>query len=269
MKRLSYIFLALCILLAAVFSSACVGNPDSAAGDKLTIVTAATIQPFEYYNDENQMVGIDIDLGNELCKELGLTPVFIDTNFYTIPEKLESGEADMSLSMMTVTDERKKSLDFSIPYASSHQVVIVKKENANYIIPTKDELAAELAANKIRLGIERGTTGEALLEEYAVPADRIVKYYDMANAVPDLLSGKISGIVYDSMPAKILCSKNPELGVIETDFGYEEYAIAFKKGNTILRDKVNAVLEKLIQSGTVDKIVKSYNPAFKVVFLVS
>ena len=184
-----------------------------AAGGKLVMATNAEFPPYEFH-DGDKIVGIDAEIAQAIADELGMELEIEDIAFDSIIPEIVSGKADMALAGMTVTEDRKASVDFSDTYATASQMIIVKEDSKRY--------------NK---GFE---------------------------AVQALSQGKIDAVVIDGEPAKTFVSETEGLKILDEAFTVEEYAIAVKKGNTELLDKVNGALETLKDNGTLDEIVAKY-----------
>ena len=92
----------------------------------LTMATNATFQPYEYYDGDN-IVGIDVDIAQAICDKLGYDLKVEDMEFDAIVNAVKSGKADFGAAGMTVTEDRKKSIDFTDPYTTAEQVIIVQK----------------------------------------------------------------------------------------------------------------------------------------------
>ena len=99
-----------------------------AAGGKLVMATNAEFPPYEYY-DGDKIVGIDVDIAQAIADELGMTLEIEDVAFDSIIPEIVSGKADMALAGMTVTEDRKASVDFSDTYATASQMIIVKEDS--------------------------------------------------------------------------------------------------------------------------------------------
>ena len=180
-----------------------------------------------------------------------------DMEFDSIINAVDSGKADVGLAGMTVTEERKQSVDFSISYTTSKQVIIVAEDST---IASPDDLDAK------KIGVQLGTTGDLYLtwdKEDGIysEATTIEQYNTAMEAVQALLQGKLDAVVIDQEPAKVFVEKNEGLKILETEYIEEEYAIAIKKGNTELLEAVNATITELKESGELQKIIEKYIPA--------
>ena len=206
-----------------------------AAGGKLVMATNAEFPPYEFH-DGDKIVGIDAEIAQAIADELGMELEIEDIAFDSIIPEIVSGKADMALAGMTVTEDRKASVDFSDTYATASQMIIVKEDS---------EIAGPDDLKGVTVGVQLGTTG-------------VERYNKGFEAVQALSQGKIDAVVIDGEPAKTFVSETEGLKILDEAFTVEEYAIAVKKGNTELLDKVNGALETLKDNGTLDEIVAKY-----------
>ena len=171
-----------------------------------------------------------------------------DIAFDSVIPEVTSGKADIGMAGMTVTEERKQSVDFSDTYAEASQVIIVKSDSA---IASPDDLKDKI------IGVQTGTTGDI----YATDdfGDKNVERYNKGmEAVQALSQGKIDAVIIDREPAKVFVKENTGLKILDEAYTTEEYAIAVAKGNTKLLSNINAALAELKADGTLDKIVSKY-----------
>ena len=221
-----------------------------AEGGVLVMATNAEFEPWEYY-EGSEIVGIDVEIAQAIADKLGMELEVEDMAFDSIIPAVTSGKADFGAAGMTVDETRKKSVDFTDTYANASQVIIVKEDS-------EITGSADLADKKI--GVQLGTTGDLLSSELA--GDENVERYNKGfEAVQALLQGKIDAVVIDSAPAKVFVEQSEGLKVCEEAMSQEEYAIAVKKGNTEMLDKINGALKELKEDGTIDEIINKYIPA--------
>ena len=219
-----------------------------AAGGVLVMATNAEFPPYEY-NDGGEIVGIDAEIAKAIAGELGMELEIEDIAFDSIIPEITSGKADMGLAGMTVTEDRKQSVDFSDTYAKASQKVIVKEDSE---IASPDDLAGKI------VGVQLGTTGDIYVSDLEADGTTVERYNKGFEAVQALSQGKIDAVVIDGEPAKTFVAQTEGLKILEESFTDEEYAIAVKKGNTELLDKINGALKTLKENGTLDEIVAKY-----------
>lgn len=215
---------------------------------KLTMATNASFPPYEYYEGK-KVVGIDAEVAGEIAKKLGLELEIADIEFDSIVPGVQGGKYDMGMAGMTVTDERKRSVNFSSSYATGIQKVIVTKDSK---IKSLDDI------NGKTIGVQTSTTGDIYAcDDYG---DENVKKFDSGNAAVNALKvGKVDCVIIDNEPAKAYVDANgDDLKILDTDYAVEDYAICFSKDNEELQKKVNTALEELKEDGTLQKIVDKY-----------
>ena len=223
------------------------------ASGLLIMATNAEFPPYEFW-EGGKIVGIDAEIAGAIADKLGLTLQIDDMEFSSILAAVTSGRADMAMAGLTITEDRKLSVDFSTSYATGVQVIIVRE---NSPIKSVDDLFDDDAFFDI--GVQESTTGDLYtswdLEDEGLAT--IHRYRRGADAVQALVTGRVDCVVIDNEPAKAFVEMNPGLVILETEFAVEDYAIAFAKGSA-LRDAVDEILVGLIADGTVQRIVDKY-----------
>lgn len=219
-----------------------------AAGGVLVMATNAEFPPYEFHEGD-KVVGIDADIAAAIAAELGMELEIEDIAFDSIIPEITSGKADMGLAGMTVTEDRKMSVDFSDTYATASQMIIVKEDST---IAGPDDLKG------VVVGVQLGTTGDIYVSDLEADGTVVERYNKGFEAVQALTQGKIDAVVIDGEPAKTFVSQTEGIKMLDEAFTEEEYAIAVKKGNTELLDKINAALKTLKEDGTLDEIVAKY-----------
>ena len=224
------------------------------SSDVLTMATNAYFPPYEYYEGE-EIVGIDAEVAQAIADKLGMELKIVDIEFDSIIAGVQTGKYDMGMAGMTVTDERKESVDFSDSYATGIQSVIVPEDSP---ITSVDDILAEGATYKV--GVQLSTTGDIYItgDLGDAAAERVTEFQTGNDAVAALSSGKVDAVIIDNEPAKSYVAATSGLKILETEYVTEDYAICFSNENTELRDKVNGALKELIADGTVQSIVDKY-----------
>ena len=226
---------------------------------ELVMATNAFFPPYEYYEGD-KVVGIDAEIAALLAEKLGMTLKIEDMKFDSIITAVSTGGADFGMAGLTVTEDRKKDVNFTNTYATGKQVVIVKDGGA---VATLDDLDGK------KIGVQLGTTGDIYAtDDYGLNEDEtengnVIRYNNGNEAVLALLGGDVAAVIIDNEPAKSLVAANAGKGlsILETEYVYEEYAIAVSKTNTELLNKLNTAIDELIADGTVQKIIEKYIPA--------
>lgn len=248
-------FLSLLLVTACVLSLAACGSKkdDSSSGDSgnkkedtLVMATNAEFPPYEYYEGKD-VVGIDADIAAAVADELGMKLKIEDMAFDSIIAAVSSGKADIGAAGMTVTEERLKNVDFTDTYATATQVIIVTEDSE---IAGSDDLTGK------KIGVQLGTTGDIYADD--IEDASVERYNKGFEAVQALQQGKIDAVIIDGEPAKEFVKEADGLKILDEAFTEEEYAIAVKKGNDELKDKINDALASLKDSGKLDEIVGKY-----------
>ena len=246
MKNLKKIFalvLALCMLLCFVGCGA--------KDNTLTMGTNAAFPPYEFVDDDGNIVGIDAEIAAALAEKLGMELEIKDMEFDSLITACAGGSVDVVLAGMTVNDERKESVNFSDSYATGVQVIIVKEGSD---IATVDDLEGKT------IGVQAGTTGDIYCtDDYG--QDYVKQYNNGALAVAALQNDQVDCVIIDNEPAKNFVAANEGLKILETEYVTEDYAIAIAKENTDLLEKINTAMAELKADGTIDKIIDKYIPA--------
>lgn len=213
---------------------------------KLVMVTNAEFPPYEYY-DKNEIVGIDVDIARAIADKMGVELDVQDMAFDSLIPAVQSGKADFTAAGMTVNEDRKKNVDFTDTYAEAAQVIIVKEGSE---IKTPDDLTGK------KIGVQTGTTGDIYADDIE---NAVVNRYNKGmEAVMALTQDKIDAVIIDREPAKVFVKENAGLVILDEAFTEEEYAIAVKKDNKELLDKINGAIKELKESGELKKIVDKY-----------
>ena len=212
---------------------------------KIVFASDCTFPPMEMVDANKNIVGFDIDMINAAAKAGGFTAEVRNTAWDGIFAGLENGKYDAVLSSVTITDERKKTMDFSLPYINAGQILTVRA----------DETATTLADLKgKKVGAQIGTTGAFEIDKVK-DANKITEktYDEIGLAFEDLANGRIDGVVVDNPTAASYALQNDKykgkLKTVGTPFTEEYYGIAVKKGNQKVLDLINAGLKKVIDSG--------------------
>ena len=247
----------LAVLMACAVFAACSKNTDNGNEKKGTLVMAtnATFPPYEY-KDGDSFAGIDVEIAEKIAEKLGMTLEIQDVEFGSIIGGVQTGKFDMGMAGMTVTDERKESVNFTNTYAKAKQVVIVKSDSS---ITSLDNLKGD---GSMKYGVQQDTTGDIYasdtIENGGYGEENVIRYKTGNDAVQALVNGKVDAVIIDNEPAKSFVAANEGLTILDGAWVEEEYAIAIAKDNTELLDKVNTALEELIADGTVQSIIDKY-----------
>lgn len=217
------------------------------AKGKLYVGTNAEFPPFEYL-DKGEVVGFDIDLVKAIGKKLDMEIVIKDMAFDGLIPALETNKIDIVIAGMTASDERKMAVNFSNPYYTANQVIILNDNNND--IKTFDDLNGKL------VGVMLGFTGDVVVSEMKDVKSK--KYNASYAAIMELQNNKIDAVVLDSETALNYVKNNKGLKLAETSGEPEEYAIAISKKNSELLNKINTALDELKKDGTYETLLKKH-----------
>ena len=248
------------LVAACVFSLAACGSKDDSkdskeskkdSKDTLVMATNAEFPPYEFHEGDD-VVGIDADIARAIGEEMGMEVKIEDMAFDSIIPAVTSGKADFGAAGMTVTEDRKKNVDFTDTYATATQVIIVKEGSD---IAGPDDLTGK------KIGVQLGTTGDIYADD--IEDAEVERYNKGFEAVQALTQDKIEAVVIDGEPAKECVAEADGLKILDEAFTEEEYAIAVAKDNDDLLKKMNEALASLKESGKIDEIVAKYISADK------
>lgn len=242
------------MLLTAMMVAMLTGCGSSKASSAVKFGTNAEFPPFEYVTAAGvigEYDGIDMAIVKEFGAQTGMDVSIENMEFDSLLIALENGQVDAVISGMTITEERAKSVDFSVPYYTATQVMIVD-QNSDI------KSAADMAGKKIV--VIQGYTGELCVQDLGYDYEAFKKGTE---AILELNNGKCDVVVIDSATAQKYVKDNPNLKIVEdpSAFEAEEYGIAVKKGNTELLNKINTSIEKMLADGTISEWSVSYSEA--------
>ena len=213
--------------------------------NSLKMITEATFPPYEFLRGQ-EIAGIDVEICRAVAKKLNRPFKAETVDFDSVIPAVISGKADLAAAGITVTEDRKKNVDFSIPYVKTGIVVIYKKSN-----PFKN--IEQLKGKKI--GVQGGTTSETfVLEQLKQEPERSKS---PAEAVAALKSGRVEFVIADIDPAKNCVKGEADLAL--SDFiTSEEYAVAIRKGQPELLKTIDETITELKASGQLDQWIRQF-----------
>lgn len=254
MKRMliSIAFLALTIMVACGDSEV---SGDKSSLDRieesgvLRVGFEGTYRPFNFLDDNNEYTGFDVEIANELASRLGVETEFFATKWESLIGGLQADKFDVIIAQMTVTEERKKSVDFTDPYVVTGSVLITRED-------TSDITVLEDIREK-KVGVGGGTTFEEVAN--SVDGAEVVLYKAVNEYIQDLINGRLDVIINDQLLMSYNI-KEEELPIkIASDIlNKDEIGMAVKKGSEELVDKLNQELAKMKEDGTYGDIYRKW-----------
>ena len=213
------------------------------------VAICADSPPFAYVLD-GELVGVDLELGKAIAEKLGQRARIRGTDFDSLLETVASGRADIAISNISITEERKRIVDFSIPYSHS-SIVVVYQKTCPY---TK---LSDLSGK--RVGVQLGTTSES----YAVEklGLRPVLARSMQEAAQLMKSARCDYVILDEGVARNLVGQDNSLGCSDP-LQMELFGVAVRKGRDDLLEAANTVIRKLLDDGTIDRWTREFNEAY-------
>ncbi|ATW27840.1 ABC transporter permease subunit [Candidatus Formimonas warabiya] len=216
-------------------------------GEVLKIGVSATREPFSFTAENGRITGHDGELARRIGIKLGRPVEFSDMKFSALLPALQSGKIDLIITGMTASEERKKSVNFTQPYFTNAQVLMVKKAPGATAGSTKMASLDDINGKKV--AVYTGTIHDAFVASH-YPQAEILRFDSTADMVLSLKNRKGDVALLDLISAKVLLKSNPELGILTDDVLTKPLGIGFNKNNPALRDKFNSYLKQAKADGT-------------------
>ena len=244
------------------------GDGESSLPDKVVIGSDIPYRPFEYETAAGELKGFDVEIARAVFDEqLGITSEFKKTSFDTIIASLNQGNFRVIMSAMTINEKRAKQVDFSDPYFTAYQTIVVRQDS---------DINSKEALKGTTVGVQKGTTGlnaaEGLKEEFGGNLE--LKAYDQITGAFDALSnGQVQAVINDNTVNAEFVNNQDGFRFVEGEgaaaeegenappyltLTVENYGIAFRKDDDEFREQVNEALAAVRESGTYDEIYSNY-----------
>lgn len=241
LKKFTYLF-AVIALVILVFGD--LSERKKQHDNTLKIGVSADYPPFEYVH-EGKIIGLDIDLIKEIATRLNRNIEIVEMDFAGLMLSVQSGKVDAVISNISVNEERKKIVDFSVPYYTG-SIAAISLENMN--ISNSDHLAGKT------VGVQLGSTMHEFIESHKhAQTMKIVTLHKMPALLQELKLGRVDVVLLDETQVKQVERKMPEISAMIFSEAASEYAIAFKKDSS-LANEFNAVINELIKEGFVERL---------------
>lgn len=265
MKK-SLLFLTALAATAAIMTG-CSGKESSseAGGDSqeqevLTVAMELAYPPFETKDEQGNPSGVSVDFMKDFGEYIGKEIRIENISFDGLIPSLQTGKADMVMSSMTITEERKETVDFSEPYANALLAVLTNKDSQ---ITSVDDLNQEGK----KVAVKTGSTGYLYAQEHLKNAE-IIALQDESACVMEVSQGKADGFIYDQLTIYRNWQNNLDTtnAVFIPFQDVEPWGIAVKKGNTELLDQLNEFIETYREDGGFEELTEKYLSAEKEAF---
>ena len=257
MKK-SLLFLT-ALAAAAAIMTGCSGKESSseAGGDSqeqevLTVAMELAYPPFETKDEQGNPSGVSVDFMKDFGEYIGKEIRIENISFDGLIPSLQTGKADMVMSSMTITEERKETVDFSEPYANALLAVLTNKDSQ---LTSVDDLNQEGK----KVAVKTGSTGYLYAQEHLKNAE-IIALQDESACVMEVSQGKADGFIYDQLTIYRNWQNNLDTtnAVFIPFQDVEPWGIAVKKGNTELLDQLNEFIETYREDGGFEELTEKY-----------
>lgn len=250
-KSLRILSLALTLALGVTTLASCSNTPtvEKIQKDgKIIMMTNAAFPPFEYV-EGSDIVGVDVDIANEIAKDLGVELEIQNMEFEGIVGAIASGKGTVGVAGMSITEERLENVDFSKEYIQSKLVVLVR--NDEEVIKTPDDLVGKI------ISVQTGTTSDVFAA--GIEGVTMQRYKNFIDAASALKSSKSDAVVVDEMTAAEILAANDDLRQLDDILTEEKYAICVKKGNETLLNAINETLDRLFAEGKIEEFIFNHS----------
>lgn len=244
------------VALAACGGESASGTASSSGestGQKVVMGLDDSFPPMGFRNEKNELVGFDIDMAREAAKRAGLNVELKPIDWSAKESELNSKRVDMLWNGLTITPQRQQQLLLSKPYMDNHQIIVVRPDSG---INTKADLNGKIVA------VQDGSSAVDAVEadqNTAKSFKELKKYADNVTALMDVSAKRVDALVVDEVVGRYYVSKKPnEYKVLGDNFGTEKYAVAFRKDDQALEQKIQGALDSMKADGTSAKIATKW-----------
>jgi len=244
------VIIIIAIIAGAWYYISTTGTPKKV----LLVGTSPDFPPFEYIDEKGNIVGFDIDVIRALAKKIGYEDIeIVSMDFDALIPALKQGKIDVIAAGMTITEERRKEVDFTIPYWNADQAILVRKDSA-----FQPKQLEDLVGKTV--GVQTGTTAEYYITDYINKTGakiNVKSYSSYVLAVQDLMNDRVDAVIVDTPVAKMFEKQYPVKvsSIISTG---EQYGFAVRKDNRELLEKLNEALKEFMDSPDWNKLIEKY-----------
>ncbi|WP_406662155.1 basic amino acid ABC transporter substrate-binding protein [Methanolobus sp. ZRKC3] len=257
MKKILNMALIGILVLGLVAVSGCADTTADGATEAETPVykigTEPYFPPFEYADENNEIIGFDVDLMNAIAEDQGFEIEWKDLEFDALIPALQSGQIDVIASGMTITEVREETVDFSTPYINAGLALAVAADNED--IKSVEDIAGKIAV--VQQGSTGATKADELKEEGII--EEVIYLAHVSDIVLNIQSGRADFMINDLPVTKSYISQKPGvIKIVDDQIQSESYGFAVRTGNTEVLDLINAGLANVQEDGTYDEIMSKY-----------
>ncbi|NLG85541.1 MAG: basic amino acid ABC transporter substrate-binding protein [Firmicutes bacterium] len=214
----------------------------------LKVGSDCTYPPMEF-QEGDEIKGFDIDLIKAIAEEMGREVEIVNVGWDGIIPGLINGNYDVLISAMTITEERQAQINFSDPYFTAGQLILVRADD--------DRIKSDKDLVGKKVGVQTGTTGDITVS--AMEGVTVVRFNTNPDAVQELRNGGVDAVVADSTTLMWEATKDEKLKLVSrTPFSEEYYGIGVKKGNDKLLNEINRALATIKKNGKYDEIMEKW-----------
>lgn len=252
MKKI--IALVLAVMMMATCFVACGGPKGATLSDvksagKLVVATSPDFPPFESL-EGGKVVGIEVDIMELICDELGVELEIVQMDFDTVLLSIQSAKYNCGMSGITVDETRKKNMLFTDPYYNAAQVIVV---------PAGSAITGKADLNGKTVSVQTGTTAESGCGDAGIA---VMAFNANADAKAALTTGKVDAWVVDNLTAIQMVEEGDGLVILDEKMTEEPYAFAFAFGSEDLVAEINKIQKELIDNGTIAQIFANYGETY-------
>jgi ABC-type amino acid transport substrate-binding protein len=241
-------------------SGATSGSLGLVNASELVIGTSLTTKPMEY-TDGGQPAGFDVEIGKAIAKDLGLKPVFVNTNFATLITSLAAGKYDLVVSSITINDKRRQVVDFSVPYI--HVPVVLA---ANTSVAPNLKTVGDLKSGTT-VGVVQGSNSGLWAQDAFAKQGVVLRFFQSQSAEIDALEGgALQGALIDQIAYAEASKGRSDLlnaGIVDTGTTSQD-GIAVAKNHGALVSAINASLTKIFANGTYRSLYNQFFPTIPI-----
>ncbi len=251
MRSKNFVIISLLLVTAIVLTFGLVSQAQEEPTYKFA--TEAAWAPWDYYNEEGKLVGIDIDIIRAIAEVEGFNVKFVTASWSSLIPMVNMGKADMTGGGMSITEKREKRVDFTEPYWFTEMAVLVREDSDLHIF--------DALSHGATISNQSNTTGAEWVRQNLIEAgyDLDQKLFETyPQAVQALIAGKVDATVQDKTTAERVVSQGKPVKIVGYFRTGEAYGYAVQEGDEELLATLNSGLEKLKESGRFDEIVNKY-----------